>query len=188
MAGVYPLVDPGDMFSIAWGPNNAVYLGGAGNTILRSQDGGASFTEVNKSGTGCKLNDEGISDIFFFPSATSRNDEKLYFQARDAFGQLYFTGDGLQSLAQARADTINGTEPNTNLAVDPTNSNRIWATNDCGFTCLYRSTDGGANFDCVCTIQNEGARARSPGRTSSSRAGRCSSPVVPARSPTRSTA
>ncbi len=94
--------------------------------------------------------------MFFFPGSTSRNDEKLYFQAREAFGQLFFTSDGLQSSAQPRDDTINGTEDNTNLAVDPTNTNRIWSTNNCGFTCFYRSEDGGANFDCVCTILNEG--------------------------------
>jgi hypothetical protein len=149
-------VPVGDMFAIAWGANDVVYLGGDHGTVLRSQDGGASFTEVNKSTTGCRMDSEGTSDMFFFPSSTSRNDEKLYFQAREAFGQIFFTSDGLQSSAQPRDTSINGTEDNTNLAVDPTNTNRIWSTNNCGFTCFYRSEDGAANFECVCTILNEG--------------------------------
>jgi hypothetical protein len=155
--GVVPgtLVPVADMFAIAWGPNNVVYLGGAGKTVLRSANAGATFTEVNKSTTGCKMNADGFSDIFFFPSATSRNDEKLYFQARQAFGKMFFTADGLQSAAAPRDESINGTETNTNLAVDPTNTNRLWATNQCGFTCLYFSEDSAANFDCICSIENQ---------------------------------
>jgi hypothetical protein len=155
-SGSPPVAPIGDMFTIAWGPNNVVYLGGDNNTMLRSANAGASFDEVNKVPGACQFNAEGVSDIFFFPSATSRSDEKLYIQARQAFGKIFFSADGLLSAAVPRDESINGTEDNTNLAVDPTNTNRLWATNQCGFTCLYRSEDGAANFDCVCTIRNEG--------------------------------
>jgi hypothetical protein len=133
------LVDPGDIFTIAWGANNVVYLGGAGKTVLRSQNAGLTFAEVNKTTTGCRLpsSASGVSDMFFFPGSTSRNDETLYLQSRDAFGKMYYSSDGL------------------NLAVDPVNTNRLWATNQCGFTCLYFSEDSAASFDCVCTIKNE---------------------------------
>ena len=149
-------VDVGDMHAIAWGPNNVVYLGGAGKTVLRSANAGATFTEVNKSPAGCRMN-VSVSDMFFFPAASSRADEKLYFQARQAFGKMHFTADGLQSTAAPRDESINGTETNTNLAVDPTNTNRLWATNQCGFTCLGASVDGAASFDSIATIRNEGS-------------------------------
>ena len=149
-------VDVGDMHAIAWGPNNVVYLGGAGKTVLRSANAGATFTEVNKSPAGCRMN-VSVSDMFFFPAAGSRADEKLYFQARQAFGKMHFTADGLQSTAAPRDESINGTETNTNLAVDPTNTNRLWATNQCGFTCLGASVDGAASFDSIATIRNEGS-------------------------------
>jgi Photosynthesis system II assembly factor YCF48/PKD domain len=152
-------VDPGDIFTIAWGANNAVYLGGAGRTVLRSQDAGLNFTEVNKTLSGCRLPSSvpGVSDMFFFPGSTMRSNEALYLQARDAFGKIYYSSDGLLSAAQPRDESINGTETNTNLAVDPVNTNRLWATNQCGFTCLYASEDSAASFACVCTIRNEGS-------------------------------
>jgi photosystem II stability/assembly factor-like uncharacterized protein len=153
-----PTVPIGDIFTVAWGANSVVYLGGADKTVLRSQSDGApgTFAEVNKVASACRFN-ASVSDIFFFPGSTSRNNETLYFQARAAFGKIFYSADGLQSAATPRDESINGTETNTNLAVDPVNTNRVWATNQCGFTCMYYSEDSAANFDCVCTIRNEGS-------------------------------
>jgi hypothetical protein len=155
---VPPTVPIGDMFTIAWGGNNVVYLGGADETVLRSNNNGAlgSYEEVNKVASACRFN-ASVSDMFFFPGSTARSNETLYFQARAAFGKIYYTADGLLSAATPRDESINGTETNTNLAVDPVNTNRVWATNQCGFTCMYFSEDGAATFACVCTIRNEGS-------------------------------
>jgi hypothetical protein len=154
--GAGSIVPIGDMFTIAWGPNNVVYLGGDNKTVLRSNGtDGASFASVNTGSFFCRMNVAGVTDIFFFPIATSRADEKLYFQDRDSFGKIWFTSDGLTSNAVGRAGSNNGLEKHGNLAVDPSNTNRLWSTDECGFTCLYRSIDGGANFECVCRLVNE---------------------------------
>jgi hypothetical protein len=154
----------GSLYAVAWGANGVVYLGGDKGTVLRSQNSGASFTEINKNSAGCQIGGSGsgptrvdISDIQVIDSSGGRASEVVYFQGRDAFGPFYVTGDGLLSEATFRPSGPNGTEENTHFVADPTSPNRVWSTNQCGFSCFVRSTDGMASDDCVCTLANQGS-------------------------------
>jgi hypothetical protein len=151
----------GSLYAIAWGASNVVYVGGDKRTVLRSQDAGASWTEVNKTTNGCQIGGSGfgpsstdISDIQVIDSSSGRANEVVYFQGREAFGPFYVSVDGLQSEATFQAGGPNGTQNNTHFVADPANPNRVWSTNGCGFSCFVHSEDAMVSAECVCSPLN----------------------------------
>ena len=94
---------------------------------------------------------------FQYAYAIPRELENFWLQGRDAFGPFYVTGDGLLSEATFRPAGPNGVEPNTHFVADPVSPNRVWSTNQCGFSCFVRSSDSMVSEDCVCSPANAGS-------------------------------
>jgi hypothetical protein len=157
-----PSADPGDVYDVAWGPNNVAYMSGFDRMILRSSDDGLNWTEVNKRnvpGGGCAVTQD-INELEVLVGDGTRANEKLYLMAHDAFADFFFSSDGLISNATPRGELVNSTDPFNHFAYDPSNINRVFSVGRCGFTCWSFSEDGGVNEDYITgtEIQNEGNR------------------------------
>lgn len=156
--GSVTLTDP--IYDVEWTDGGRVYLAAGNKTIMRSVDNGSSWGEINKTGSTCRV-DATMSELRWV-SGTAIMDDALYMITRAAFGKLWYTANGLGAAPAGRAELVNGTETNTQLAIDPLNPNRMWATNECGFTCFGRSVDSGGSKQCICTIRNENSENQAP--------------------------
>ncbi|MEA2936035.1 MAG: hypothetical protein QOD74_2681, partial [Variibacter sp.] len=106
--------------------------------ILKSTNGGASWTQIGAANFDTATGGATISKILINPSST-----QTVFVASD-FG-LYRTTNGGSSFTQVMSQT-----PVTDLVMDPTNSNILYAAVGYLFgnanNGVYKSTDGGATW------------------------------------------
>jgi len=143
-----------ELNAVVWaGPANTgtVYLLGNDGTLLESTNAGASFTEINKNGSGtCAAQndnqDQNLTDATFLPSAPA--DGLIVTQD---FGALYDSSNGFASGHILSGGTVNSFQGDPRLAQDPSNPNLVWVVDHepggsgCGELCLMVSSDGGLN-------------------------------------------
>lgn len=129
--------------SVKFAPNSTVvYVTGANNDVLKSTDGGLTFTEVNKTAGGCIANSNGaFSDTFWLSSSVG-------YLISNQFGELWVTTDGLSSATEDDSSgAINGYDETTTLAIDTANPSHMWAAAGGGLSeGITYSTNGGSSF------------------------------------------
>ncbi|HEY2770080.1 MAG TPA: hypothetical protein VGI87_05910 [Solirubrobacteraceae bacterium] len=136
-----PLSD--NLDSVKWSDSTTVYVTGANDDVLKSVNGGLTFTEVNKSPSACVANPGGGGSAFTDMAWVSPT--VGYFLSND-FGAYYRTTDGFASASHV-GDAVNGFTGIDRLAIDPGSPNRAWATNEgLGTTYFQASTDGGTDW------------------------------------------
>ncbi|HST42677.1 MAG TPA: hypothetical protein VLK58_24360 [Conexibacter sp.] len=155
-AGSLPIAMP-RLNAAFWADATTVYVvGGSASTepvVLRSTNGGATFTSINwQPVTGCRLGVGGspVTDGFAVPG----NPDALRF-ITESFGSVYTTNNGLASDATMTGAMINNTDDLPRFAIDGANPSRIWAADhsgtSCGSLCFAFSETGGSS-DTAMTI------------------------------------
>jgi len=150
--------------AVAWGPGNRVFVTGSKSTVLRSENDGASFTEINKTQIvepgfptfrqiACKQEGE-YYDVIPLPVAagTSSAALPLYFMIDS---DVWFSTNGLTSTPAKRANLGCG-GGFRNFVLDPFQPTRQWSSTSRGSNsaCLYYTEDD-ANFNAF-DIVNQG--------------------------------
>jgi photosystem II stability/assembly factor-like uncharacterized protein len=144
-----PLID--DLYSARFADASTVYVTGNNTDILRSTDGGAHFTEINKSLSGgnvaCKLDpNEPLSDSAWL-------DANHGFFMSEWFGDLYATVDGLATpITSHKSEALDSYMTPARMALDTADPTRMWAVAgypSCGTLCFVGSTDGGSSWNPV---------------------------------------
>ncbi len=147
--------------AVAWGPGGRVFVTGAKSTVLRSDNDGTSFTEINKTQVvepgfptyrqiACKQQGE-FYDVVPLPAdaATPSNALPVYFMIET---NVWFSGNGLTTTPSQRADLGCG-GGFRNLVLDPFQPTNQWSSTDRGSNsaCLYYTRDDASynGFDIV---------------------------------------
>lgn len=131
----------GHAYSVAFASDSRVYVTGSDFAILRSDDAGSTFREVNKrSSVSCRVGqgDAGtaVTDAEFL------NEDVGYFIGA-SFPAHYKTADGLTGVSPGRGQAlgaVSGSYPR--LALDRTNPTRQWVAGRCGGCLSYTTTEG----------------------------------------------
>ncbi len=115
-----------DLFSVHFaGETNTAFITGANNDLLKSTDGGAHWTEVNKRTTECVL-DETIGDTAWLSPS-------IGYLLSDDFGDFWRTTDGLAGAVGGTSkladDVLNEFRGGARLALDADDPQRLWAIN-----------------------------------------------------------
>lgn len=149
-----PLTD--DLYSAQFADPNTVYVTGDHEDILKSTDGGATFTEVNKANVAgsvqCKeMNDTSQPGDPF--TDTAWIDATHGFLLNRYFGDLWATSDGISSTMPSRkAETLDSYVEIARLSLDHADTSHLWAISQsagCGALCFEYSTDGGTSWQHV---------------------------------------
>ena len=154
--GPYALNSPitADFSHVRWMSDSTVFVfSERGGSLMRSANGGASFTEISRQSDGsCRINYYGdwIEDAFVLPS----NPNHMLFLT-GYYGRVYLSTNGLSSQAAHR-----GYACGDRLVVDPGNPAVMYSGGD-GCSLFSVSEDGG---------QNWAGPQMKKGRTASSRA------------------
>lgn len=131
--------------AVRWTSDTGAYIAsGAIGSVLRTANGGASWSEVSrKSDQTCAINTPNeITDIA--PVAGSLS----VYAIDKSFGRLYFSADAYASPASSRATSVNCFSQKPALAVDSTDSTRLASADGCeGGLSLQYSEDGGSTFN-----------------------------------------
>ena len=154
--GPYALNSPitADFSHVRWMSDSTVFVfSERGGSLMRSANGGASFSEISRQSDGsCRINYYGdwIEDAFVLPS----NPNHMLFLT-GYYGRVYLSTNGLTSQAAHR-----GYACGDRLVVDPGNPAVMYSGGD-GCSLFSVSEDGG---------QNWAGPQMKKGRTASSRA------------------
>jgi photosystem II stability/assembly factor-like uncharacterized protein len=127
-----------DLTSVQFADATTVYASGNNDVVLKSTNGGTTFSEVNKTATTCVANPGGpFTD-------TAWIDANHGFLLSNDFGSFWSTADGFMT-ATHKGDAVNGFTGVDRLALDPTDPQKLWAINIGGMNSSYfqASTDGG---------------------------------------------
>lgn len=138
-----------ELNAVTFASSTVVYLLGDNNTLMKSTNSGASFTEINKNGGGtCQAQSDGstqdLTDATFLPA----NPLAGIIVTQD-FGTLYGSSNGFASGNKITGGTVNEFQNDPRLAQDPANPNRVFVVDHgtggagCGTLCLIVSDDGG---------------------------------------------
>jgi photosystem II stability/assembly factor-like uncharacterized protein len=132
-----------NLVAVAWADNTTAYAvaQAGGSPIIRTTNGGATWTEINRqSNSSCRINDE-LTDVKTIPGSNS-----VYFIGK-SFGDVYFSADGLASSAAHRGEAVNCFTKRPRLALDEANPNRLVGVDQCpGSLSLEASEDSGTAF------------------------------------------
>jgi len=129
-----------------------IYAGTHEDGLMKSTDGGATFSQVVKSGGGYILDGIRITDVKVHPI-----DNTIIFVSSD--GGFYKVADSGSSAAQTKITLPNNTYPLA-AAIHPTNGSIIYLTvNNYG---VYKTTNGGTTWS---TINNGLTTALSAGKS-----------------------
>jgi photosystem II stability/assembly factor-like uncharacterized protein len=140
-AGTSPLSD--NLFSVKWSDPTTVYVTGVNDDVLRSENSGATFTEVNKTVGGCVADPGGGSSAFTDMAWITPT---IGFFLSNDFGSYFGTTDGFTTTHHI-GDAVNGFTGTDRLAIDPGSPNRAWATNEAaGITFFETTTNGGTDW------------------------------------------
>jgi photosystem II stability/assembly factor-like uncharacterized protein len=149
-----PLSD--DLISAQFADATTVYVTGEHEDILKSVNGGADFTEVNKTyvagSVECKEQNNGsqVADSF---TDTAWLDANHGFLLDRYFGDVWATTDGLASTIPSRkSEALDSFAETGRLSVDKSDPSHIWAVSPstgCGALCFVDSTDGGTTWNHV---------------------------------------
>lgn len=137
-----------DLFSVHFADATTVYITGDHDDVLKSTDGGATFSEVNRAANGsCKINpNEPLTD-------TGWLDATHGFLISSYFGSFYATSDGLASPVSAdKGEALNSYGTSARIALDSNNPQEAWATAgfaSCGTLCLQLTQNGGTTWNAV---------------------------------------
>ena len=136
-----------DLYSVQFADRSTVYATGNNDDVLRSTDAGYSFTEINKSPTGCVVDPGGVDQGFTDSAWTDSNHG---FLISSAAGQYFSTGDGLQS-AISLGTATDGTGKRAELALDGQDASRAWAVShgSSDGASFRRSADAGSTWESV---------------------------------------
>lgn len=148
-----------NLVGVAWSSDSVAWVTSAETgQILKSTDGGASWTEASQQADGtCRISRK-ITDIGPIPGSV----DDVYF-ADNYFGGLWRTSDGLASTAQRRKEFVNCYDILFRMAVDPAAPNRVVIagacesylhegfTSDSGTTADYTDSTGGNIRDVAST-------------------------------------
>jgi photosystem II stability/assembly factor-like uncharacterized protein len=139
-------VTPTDnLVSVAWGSDNVAWVVGAGTgEVLKSVDGGVTWTDVSRQADGtCRVPND-LSDVETVPG----NADTAFFIG--PFEATYETGDGLATAATKISRLVLDCRKGlTRMAIDPVSPNRIsGAGADCAFGWGF-SNDSGTTSDFV---------------------------------------
>ena len=154
-SGLVTLTDP--LVAVSWVDNATAYAVATPATndsspILKTANGGANWTEVNRQvGGACRIS-QTLTDV-----KTVHNTTSVFFIGRD-FGDIYFSSDGLASNASHRAETVNCYGKRPHLAVDQDNPNRLFATDQCTDVLSMQFSEDNGNAFTYPKLQPEGAR------------------------------
>jgi hypothetical protein len=140
-----------ELTSVHFADANTIYITGANKTVLKSVSAGTSFTEANKTISGCVAS-ETFGDTFW-TSATSG------FLLGNNFGTSYRSNDGLANTPGGTVKLtdlgVNGFGGGNRLAVDTANPQRMWAIHpSAGPTYFQYSVNGGAEWQPTTLIDN----------------------------------
>jgi photosystem II stability/assembly factor-like uncharacterized protein len=132
-----------NLVAVAWADDTTAYAvaQAGGSPIVRTTNGGATWTEINRqSNSTCRINDE-LTDVKTIPGSNS-----VYFIGK-SFGDVYFSADGLASSAAHRGEAVNCFTKRPRLALDEANPNRLVGVDQCpGSLSLEASEDSGTAF------------------------------------------
>lgn len=153
--------------SVTWGPGNRVFVTGEKGVILRSDNAGGTWTDINRTQivepgyptyrqVSCQVRGT-VYDAapLPVPASTPDNELPIYFFVDE---YPYFTSNGLTSAPQQGAD-LGCSGGQRNLVVDLVNPVRQWSVTARGSDspCLYRTEDG-ASYHSV-DIPNQGSNS-----------------------------
>ena len=145
-----------DLYSAQFADATTVYVTGDNEDILKSTDGGAHFTEVNKSNVAgsvqCKEMQNGSQPSEPFTD-TAWIDANHGFLLNRNFGDVWATTDGLASTIPSRkSEALNSFIEAAELSLDNADPTHLWAASastGCGGLCFVYSTDGGTSWNPV---------------------------------------
>ncbi len=130
----------GDLFSVHFASSSSViYVTGDNDDVIKSTDGGMSFTDVNKTSTSCLIHST-VGD-------TAWRSESIGYLLSNEFGGVWRTLDGFTSATQI-GSSVNGFEGGDRLALDADDPLRMWATHpEPGLSYFRYSVNGGVNWE-----------------------------------------
>jgi hypothetical protein len=137
-----PIAD--QLYSAHFVPSSTtVYVTGAHSDVLRSTNGGHTFSEVNKSATGCVADPGGGQE---FTDSAWVTGTVGYFLS-DYFGEYFVTTNGLGSANRLSDGSINGYTFVDRLAVNLSNTSDAWVTAGGGLSeGIDYTTNGGTSW------------------------------------------
>jgi photosystem II stability/assembly factor-like uncharacterized protein len=160
--GLAPLSD--NLLAVDVAPSSVapytVYITGANNDILKSINGGASFSEVNKHNTAqtdptdsgeeyCVIHDPFSGDL----TGTDWLSPSVGFFVSNQFGNVFQTTDGVGNTEGGSTDlreSINGFDEQTEITVDAADPSLIWTVAGGGSSeGVAYSTNGGSSWQLV---------------------------------------
>jgi photosystem II stability/assembly factor-like uncharacterized protein len=133
-----------DLYSVQFADGSTVYVTGKNHDVLKSTNGGASFSEVNRQADGsCRItvNDD-LTD-------TAWIDANHGFFISRYFGDYFATIDGLTTpIASRRGEAVNAFTGAVEVAINPSDSTHAWAVTSGGVGGLsfQATTDGGTTW------------------------------------------
>lgn len=137
-----PLTD--DLYSVQFADSSTVYITGKNRDVLKSTDGGASFTEVNRLADGsCRIT---VSDDF--TDSAWIDGSHGYFISR-YFGDYFFTTDGLaSSIASRKGEAVNAYTGSVEVALNRGDQTHAWAVTSgaMGGLSFEATVDGGTTW------------------------------------------
>lgn len=145
----------GNLTGVSWKDDATAYVSGADRgVVLKTGNGGASWTDVSRQADQSCFADAGFNAIFSDVAAVRGTDQ--VYVVTDSFGQRRFSSDGFASPAAVRNDSsVNCFDTPTKLAVDQDSPNRSVAVAKCAGGLSYGfSTDGGATYTLGSDIPN----------------------------------
>jgi hypothetical protein len=148
----------GNLVAVSWASDTVAYVAaGDRGVVLKTTNGGATWTDVSRQADGTCFADPGsgasVTDVFALPGSDNVT------LVTDNFGARRFSANGLTSSATAfNSSAVNCFDVPTRLAVDRVNPNRIFVVAACsGSLSFGASEDGGSTFDLSFTYQPSGA-------------------------------
>jgi photosystem II stability/assembly factor-like uncharacterized protein len=132
-----------NLFSVHFASASVIYVTGANDDVLKSVNGGTTFSEVNKDSSSCLIHSS-IGD-------SAWREPNVGYLVSNYFGALWRTTDGFGGGVGGTTQigsSVNGFEGRDRLALDADDPLRMWATNPGLGTSYFRySVNGGVNWE-----------------------------------------